>query len=243
MNAGDTRAELLVVMPVFNEQASVRRVVGEWFPALERHVENFTLLAIDDGSRDGTPALLREIAAERGGRFEVRTQKNRGHGQACLTGYREACARGVPFVFQIDSDGQCDPRYFARLWAMRTSHDVIYGWRARRDDGFRRVLAGHVLRGTIMGAAGVWCADPNVPYRLMRTEALSPFLEAIPPDFVLANVALAVLLRKSRAWRHGSVPIHFRARYGGEPSVRLARFGEKAAELVRQLRSLKGPAA
>jgi len=242
MTPGDTRTELLVVMPVYNEQASLRHVVGEWFPAIRDCVENFTLLAVDDGSTDATPTILRQLAGELGPHFEVRTHANRGHGQTCLSGYREACARGVPFVFQIDSDGQCDPQYFARLWAMRESHDVIYGRRARRGDGFRRVLAGTVLRGTVFVAAGAWCTDPNVPYRLMRTKALGPFLKAIPADFVLANVALAVLLRKAGAWRHGSVPIHFRARHGGEPSVRLARFGEKAFELVRQLRSLRPPA-
>lgn len=242
MTPGDTRTDLLVVMPIFNEEASLRQAVEEWFPAIQECVENFTFLAIDDGSRDGTPALLREIATERGGRFEVRTQDNRGHGQACLTGYREACARGVSFIFQIDSDGQCDPRYFARLWEMRQNCDVIYGRRVRRDDGFRRVLAGNILRWTVFAATGAWCVDPNVPYRLMRAEALPPYLQAIPADFVLANVALAALLRKSKTWRHGSVPIHFRARHGGEPSVRLARFGKKAFELVRQLRRLHSPA-
>ena len=80
--------------------------------------------------------------------------------------------------------------------------------------------------------------DANVPYRLMRTDHLQQLLDRIPNNFFLANVALAVLLRKDRSWRHGYVPIRFRERYGGEPSVALGKFGEKARQLAEQLRQL-----
>ena len=46
--------EILIVMPVFNEQASLRKVVTEWFSELERCVGKFVILAIDDGSTDET---------------------------------------------------------------------------------------------------------------------------------------------------------------------------------------------
>ena len=61
---------------------------------------------------------------------------------------------------------------------------------------------------------------------------------ADPKSFSLANVALAVLLRRKAGVRQQSVPIRFRERYGGEPSVRIGKFGEKAVELVRQIREL-----
>lgn len=112
--------------------------------------------------------------------------------------------------------------------------DVIYGVRTQRDDGWRRVLASMILKIVLLAAQRVHCADANVPYRLIRTEKLLPILEKIPADFFLANVALAVLLKKSR-WSHHHIPIRFRERYGGEPSVKLGKFSEKAAELVRQL--------
>jgi hypothetical protein len=72
----------------------------------------------------------------------------------------------------------------------------------------------------------------------MRSEKLLPELEKIPPNFFLANVALAVCLKKSR-WSHGRIPIRFRERYGGEPSVRLGKFSEKARELISQLGTIK----
>lgn len=228
----------MIIMPVYNEQASVRKVVIEWFQEVENWTENFVFFAIDDGSTDATRTILHRLQEQLGKRFEIREQPNMGHGQSCLVGYREACHRGIPFIFQIDSDGQCDPQYFFRFWRDRDKYDVIYGRRVRRDDGWRRVLASYVLRATLISTAGVNCVDSNVPYRLMRTESLQRILEQIPREFVLANIALAVLLKKSSDWRHGAIPIRFRERYGGEPSVALKNFGDRAFQLRRQLKSL-----
>jgi hypothetical protein len=115
---------------------------------------------------------------------------------------------------------------------------VIYGHRVHREDGWRRVIASHVLRATLLLSARVNCVDANVPYRLIRTTGLEAILRQIPEDFFLANVALSVLLRRISSYRHGLIPIKFRERYGGEPSVRLGRFGAKARELLTHLQRL-----
>jgi len=235
---GGSPAELMIVMPVYNEQASVRKVVSEWFAEIVNWTENFVFLVINDGSSDGTVAIIERLQEQLGRRLELVTQPNQGHGQSCLNGYRIAAQRRIPFVFQIDSDGQCDPQYFFRFWRLRDKSDVIYGRRVRRDDGWRRVLASAVLKATLRIFAGVSCVDANVPYRLMRTDILEEPLRQIPKSFSLANVALAVLLRRKAGVRQQSVPIRFRERYGGEPSVRIGKFGEKAVELVRQIREL-----
>jgi dolichol-phosphate mannosyltransferase len=230
--------ELMIVMPVYNEQASVRKVVTEWISEIENWTEDFVFLALNDGSTDGTLAVLEKLREQLGPRLEIVSHANRGHGQSCLAGYRQALTRGARWVFQIDSDGQCDPQYFFRFWRLREQCDVIYGVRKIRDDGWRRTLASKILRLVIAATCRVHCVDANVPYRLMRSDILEIPLERIPTDFFLANVGLAVLLRKDRNIREGRVNIRFRERYGGEPSVALGKFGEKAGELVRQLRAL-----
>ena len=230
--------ELLVVMPVFNEQVAVGKVVREWFPALDAATVAFTFLAINDGSTDGTLAALHVLRAELGPRLEILDRPNRGHGQSCLQGYHIAVEREVPFVFQLDSDGQCDPRFFTALWERRERFNVVYGHRTRRDDGWTRVVVSAVERAFLLLLFGVNCVDANVPYRLMRTRGLGPVLAGIPVTFRLGNIALAVLLKKNPTIRHGSIPIRFRARDGGEPAVRLTGFAPKAFELYRQLRDL-----
>ena len=74
---------------------------------------------------------------------------------------RWACA----YVFQIDSDGQCDPRYFASLWRLREQFTVVYGVRTTRDDGLARVL---ISRSAAADAAG------RLPRQLPRRECPLP---------------------------------------------------------------------
>ena len=233
-----TIRELCLVIPVYNEEESILRVVEEWHTEVARHTRDFQLLVINDGSTDGTTGVLEELQGKLGPRLKVLHQTNRGHGQACLNGYRWAATEQYRFVLQVDSDGQSDPQFFPAVWSRRNDFDVIYGRRVTRDDGWRRALASHIVKWVVWAVNQVRCVDPNVPYRLMRTELLPPLLPRISADFNLATVALAVLLRQSSSVRHGAVPINFRQRYGGQPKVRLAQFGGKARELVRQLRTL-----
>jgi glycosyltransferase involved in cell wall biosynthesis len=238
---GATTPELLVVIPVYNEEASIGRVVVEWFQVLEGSVKRFSLLAIDDGSTDRTPKLLHELRELLGPQLEILSRPNRGHGQTCLQGYRIAVERGIPYVFQIDSDGQCPPQYFGEFWRNRYQCDVIYGRRTRRDDGLRRTLVSKVVRLLLFLRFGTNCVDPNVPYRLMRTAAIAPVLKKVPSSFSLANIALAVLLRQTRSISHGAIPIHFGERYGGEPTVPLGKFGTEALKLYRQMSEMLNP--
>lgn len=230
--------ELVVVIPVYNEETAIGKVLAEWNEEIRRWTKNFRLLVINDGSTDGTQRTLEELRAQQQIPLEVISRENRGHGQTCLQGYRWAVEQGFEYVMQIDSDWQCDPRFFHEVWSQRTHYDVLYGQRVRRDDGWRRVLASQLLKWVVCLRSRTWCADPNVPYRLMRTATLPPTLSKIPADFFLANVALAVLLKRRKELRHGRVPIHFRDRFGGQPMVRLGQFGFRARQLIRQLGTL-----
>ncbi len=230
--------DLIVILPVYNESASVGRVLREWHSVLANTLENFVILAIDDGSKDNTLEILQQERETLGGRMEILTRANRGHGQSCLEGYRIACQRKIPFILQIDSDGQSDPRFFPEFWKLRDSCEVIYGKRERHD-GWARVIASGTLRNLLRILERVDCVDANVPYRLMNTEKCASTFAQIPREISLANIALAVLLKRQPAIRHGAVPITFPARYGGEPSVPLRQFAMKGLELFQQLHAMK----
>ena len=219
----NNQAELLIVMPVYNEEASVRKVVLEWFTEIEQWTEKFTFLIIDDGSKDSTPSRLEGLAQRLGPRIEIIRQANQGHGQSCLNGYRLAVERNIPFVFQIDSDGQCDPQFFSAFWKSREEADVLFGVRRTRDDGLARVLISGGCRMATSLLAGTDLKDANVPYRLIRTDALKEALGRIPADFDMQNVALTVALKRDRRLRWKYIPIHFRDRQGGTNSINIRR--------------------
>ena len=81
--------------------------------------------------------------------------------------------------------------------------------------------------------------DANAPYRLMSCAACGKVMARVPEEISLANVALAVMLRREKGIRHGAVPIDFPPRFGGEPSVPMRLFLAKAVELFRQLRGMR----
>ncbi len=233
--------KLAIVVPVFNEERCIEEVLCEWQPTISQTEPNYCFLLFDDGSTDRTLSLIKSWAAEqKPGGCRVISRPNVGHGQTCLEGYRAACDLGAEWVLQVDSDGQCDPKYFAELWAKRHGYDVVYGKRVERMDGWKRVLATKLVRLVVRFGCGADCIDANVPYRLMRTLNLRPLVDSIPSDFDLANIALAVQIKRA-CWREAVVPIVFRPRSGGEPSVPLSRFAAKACQLAAQLRRLVLP--
>ncbi len=226
--------KLYVVMPVYNEQDSIAAVVREWKQRLSEVAPDHRLLILNDGSKDRTAQVLAELAATTSG-VEVINKPNSGHGRTCIKGYNEAIARGAGWIFQIDSDGQCDPQYFAAVWKERGSHPAVFGKRVDRDDGLARKVISWFCRLATHVATGVPVRDPNVPYRLMRADVLGAAIEDFPEDFGLANILVAVVLQKGLGRRMGFVPIGFRDRTGGEPSVKWMKFVTEGWKLYTAL--------
>lgn len=230
--------ELAVVMPVFNEAASIASVLEEWFAELEKIAPNFVLFAINDGSKDETAAILASLGDEFGPRLRVVNKANSGHGLTCREGYELALAEGAPWVFQIDSDGQCDPKFFRALYHNRASHDCLFGYRWTRDDGLGRVVVSHCCRLLLWLVTGTYLKDPNVPYRLMRAKALKTVLSKVPADFELQNIGLMLALKQAKelSWKY--LPIHFRARRGGKSSINYSRTVKMGIALLRNIRRI-----
>jgi dolichol-phosphate mannosyltransferase len=222
-------------MPIYNEEANIEAVVTEWVQELNRLGISYVVLAINDGSRDGTGAVLQRLAEQYPGSVTPVEKKNAGHGLACRKGYSLAVERGADWTLQIDSDGQCDPRFFAAFWEVRDQADAVFGLRTTRDDGLSRVLISEACRIATSLLSGIDLKDANVPYRMMRTSALQAALTKIPDDFDMQNVALTLTLKRNPSLRWKYVPIHFRDRQGGTNSINLRRIAAMGWNLLRSL--------
>ena len=214
----------------------MERVLAEWIPVWQANTPSFQVYIIDDGSTDQTPRDLERLKT-RWPFITIHRQPNRGHGQACLRGYSLADASGANWIFQIDSDGQCDPRFFSALWADRHQSPVLYGYRHKREDGITRWWISRALSLAVWTATFQWVADPNVPYRLMRKDSLGPFLNLIPDNAGLVNVCLSVLQHRhfGIAWKN----IVFRQRFQGESKTRFPALARQLAALWPDLRRMK----
>jgi dolichol-phosphate mannosyltransferase len=178
--------------------------------------------------------VLADLAAATAG-VEVINKPNSGHGRTCILGYGEAISRGARWIFQIDSDGQCDPRYFAAVWRERNRHAAVFGKRVDRDDGLARKVISWFCRLATHVATGVPVRDPNVPYRLMRADVLRAGIADFPQDFGLSNILVSVVLQKGLRDKMGFVSIGFRDRTGGEPSVKWMKFVTEGWKLYSAL--------
>jgi glycosyltransferase involved in cell wall biosynthesis len=222
------------VIPIYDEELAIAQVVREWIPVLRATGATVVVRIIDDGSRDGTPAVLADLSREFP-ELSVHRQPNAGHGPACLRGYRDALADGADWIFQIDSDGQCDPQYFPQLWALREQHRAVYGVRTRRDDGLQRWMISRVVSTVVFATMGRWVRDANVPYRLMHRDVLADAVRFVSDDVPLLNIVIAALQIGDVAW----VPIRFLRRIAGQPKLSIVAMAGHAPRLIRALREVR----
>ena len=222
-------------MPVYNEEASIETVISAWLQAFARQEINFRLLAVNDGSTDMTLSILQRLQTQFPEQLLVLDKLNSGHGRACRTGYEAALQKSTPWIFQIDSDGQCDPAFFPEFWAKRQEADCIFGVRVTRDDGILRKLISAACRLLTAIATGHDLRDPNVPYRLIKRAALSDALQRVPNDFDLQNIALTLALKRNPALRWAYIPIQFRARQGGKNSANLRKMMKMGFRMLMQI--------
>jgi len=229
--------KIAIVMPVFNEEVIVAFVIDEWMKELASNNIDFTLFAINDGSKDNTKQILEELVLKYKDRLCVLNKPNSGHGQSCVYGYKHALNLGYEWVFQIDSDGQCDPKFFKDLLSAAEKYKCIYGYRKTREDGFKRFIISRFVSLFVCTATGVWVRDANVPYRLMHKSTLENILDKIPSSFYLANILVSALQQKESKihW----VNINFRNRLGGEASVKAFSFLKHGVRLFKELRNTK----
>ena len=104
-----------VLMPAFNEEASISRVIIDWVKQLESLGIDYEFVVYDDGSTDQTRQILLGLSQDNP-RIQAISQSNRGHGPTVLQGYQEASA---PWVLQIDADGEISAAEFGDFWKRR----------------------------------------------------------------------------------------------------------------------------
>ena len=202
---------LCVVLPVYNEATVIGRVLGEWVDALDRLGIDYVIRPYNDGSKDQSPAVMREFAKDRG-RIEVRDKANSGHGPTILTGFREAAQDGFDWIFQVDSDDEMGPEKFGDLWSRRGDYDFLIGRRDGRIQALSRKIVSFVSRLCVRLFYGKSVWDVNSPYRLMRVSAFKEFFYAIPITTFAPNVILSGLAARYGLRCHETrVPQHDRA--------------------------------
>jgi glycosyltransferase involved in cell wall biosynthesis len=206
------RERVLVVMPAFNEEASVGDVVREVYAKLP----GVAVLVVDDGSSDATAVIARSAGA----RVAV-LPYNLGVGGAMRTGFRYALEHDYDAVVQIDADGQHDPDGVPALIAALDGADLVLGARFAGEGDYSakgpRRWAMVVLAAVLSRSVGARLTDTTSGFKASGRRAIRVFAEHYPAEYLGDTIeALVIASRSGLVIRQ--VPSAMRPRAAGIPS-------------------------
>lgn len=128
---------LSVFFPCHNEQDNIGPLVTKTLDVLPRISHDFEIIVVDDGSKDQTAPIVRDLAEKHPEVRLVQHEVNRGYGGALQSGFRAATKE---WVFYTDGDGQFDIAEIVDLVALTKEYDVVTCYRMNRQDSFVRKL-------------------------------------------------------------------------------------------------------
>ncbi|MFI5307326.1 MAG: glycosyltransferase family 2 protein [Polyangiales bacterium] len=205
--------DLSVVIPVHDEEESLRELLAELFSVLDKTGLDYEIICIDDGSTDASFAVLREISLTSPRLLVARFRRNFGQTAALQAGLDAARGR---VVATLDADLQNDPNDLpAMLELLEQGYDLVVGWRAERKDAFlNRRLPSSIANWLISATTHVKLHDYGCTLKVMRSDiakALRLYGEMhrfIPVMAALVGARMSEMRVHHRARRFG------RSKYG-----------------------------
>ncbi len=210
--------ELSVIIPFFNEEGNVERLLAELRDALNEIGVPSEVICIDDGSTDGTSVAL-AASAIAWHAVQVSTfPQNRGQAAALWWGFHQAQGR---WIAMLDGDGQNPPAELRRLWAERESADMVVGRRQhRRDSALRRAMS-RIANRSRRVLLGDGIQDTGCSLKIFRREVVGSFLP------IRSLYSFLPAFAHSAGWKIRELPVAHRPRVSGT-----SKYGLRAMAIV-----------
>jgi dolichol-phosphate mannosyltransferase len=175
----------LVIVPTFNERENIRRLIDSVLAQDER----IDMLIVDDGSPDGTGAIVEEIRAANPRVHLLERAKKMGLGTAYVAGFRWALAREYAYVLEMDADFSHDPAHLPQFLAAIENADLVLG--SRYQEGrvtvvnwpINRLILSYMANVYARAITGLHVWDATGGFKCFRRSVL----EAIDLDHVRSN--------------------------------------------------------
>lgn len=213
-----------VVIPVYNEEGNLRELHRQVVTSLEALGLPYEIIIVDDGSRDGTWAVISDLAARDPHVGGLRHRRNFGKARGLATGF---AAVHHDLVITMDGDLQDDPAEIARfVEAINQGNDLVSGWKQRRQDPVGKTMPSKLFNATVRNVSGVQLNDFNCgfkAYRVEVTENIRLYGELHRFTPVLAN---------AEGFRIAELPVNHRPRTWGSSKYGWSRLPKGFLDLL-----------
>jgi len=201
----------LVIIPTYNERENITRII----PAVLGQNENLDVLIVDDGSPDGTGAIVDAMAAENPRIHALHREGKLGLGTAYVAGFKWALKRDYDFIFEMDADFSHNPDRIPKFLEAIKNADLVLG--SRYQNGQINVVNWPMSRLFLSYSANIYARNVTGLQVFDATGGFKCFrrrvLEAIDLDDVRSNGYAFQIEMTFRAWKKGfrivEIPIVF----------------------------------
>lgn len=197
-----------VVVPVYNEVESLRELCAKIEEVFKRAELPLELILVNDGSTDGSGALMEELARTYDNILIAGFSRNRGKAAVLNEGFR--LAKGE-FVATIDADLQDDPEAIPPMieYLQKTGLDLVSGWKQHRQDPFIKKYTSRIFNLTVRLLTGLPLHDINNGLKVYRAEVVKNI-------YVYGELHRFIpVLAKEKGFKSGEFKVrHFPRKYG-----------------------------
>lgn len=210
MKKGESKIKTLIIVPAYNEEESIKKVVEE-IKSVNKDVD---VIVVNDGSKDNT---LKEVLKTDA--IAIDLPCNLGIGGAVQTGYLYAYKNDYDVAIQIDGDGQHNPKYIKDMVKIIESGkaDMVIGSRFIEKTSYKqtflRMFGINILSFIIKMFTGVKIYDATSGYRAVNRDIIKRFAMSYPCDYPEPDTNLQMLLAKKKIIE---MPMEMRLRTTGK---------------------------
>ena len=158
-----------LVVPVYNEEENLPILIPEMTEVLQGLGKSYEMIFVDDGSTDGSRALLKRMIAQDPQIRLLGFKRNCGETAAGAAGLREA--RGK-IVITMDADLQNDPKDIPKMLDYLKNYDMVSGWREKREDSRIKRITSKIANGIRNWLSKESVRDSGCTFRTYKRECL-----------------------------------------------------------------------
>ncbi|MBE9187712.1 glycosyltransferase family 2 protein [Microcoleus sp. LEGE 07076] len=164
--------DVSVVVPVYNEVESLPHLIEAIASAIQPSGLSYQIICVDDGSKDGSAELLKQLAGSRDDLCAVLLRRNYGQTAAMSAGFDRARGRAI---VTLDGDLQNDPADIPLLLAkLNEGYDLVSGWRKNRQDNtISRLIPSKIANWLIGRVTGVTLHDYGCSLKAYKSELVA----------------------------------------------------------------------